>query len=53
MPKGYIVADFRARDRAEMQRFAEALAPVIAAFGGRVVARDAVADIDLRIVEGS
>ncbi|MCT4685501.1 MAG: DUF1330 domain-containing protein [Roseicyclus sp.] len=45
MPKGYIVANIRARDRAEMQRFAEASAPVIAEFGGRVLARDPAPDI--------
>jgi uncharacterized protein (DUF1330 family) len=40
MPKGYIVANIRARDRAGMQRFAEASAPVIAEYGGRVLTRD-------------
>ena len=40
MPKGYIVANIRARDKEEMRRFAEASAPVIAEFGGRVLTRD-------------
>ncbi|MEJ6391084.1 DUF1330 domain-containing protein [Gymnodinialimonas ulvae] len=40
MPKGYIVANIRARDMDGMRRFAEASAPVIAEFGGRILARD-------------
>ena len=40
MPKGYVIANIRARDMDEMRRFAEASAPVIAEFGGRVLVRD-------------
>ncbi|MBL4627246.1 MAG: DUF1330 domain-containing protein [Roseicyclus sp.] len=40
MPKGYIVANIRAHDAEGIKRFAEASAPVIAKFGGRVLARD-------------
>jgi uncharacterized protein (DUF1330 family) len=45
MPKGYIIATIRARDMAGMQRFAEASAPVVAEFGGRVLVRDPAPDI--------
>ncbi|GAA5080159.1 DUF1330 domain-containing protein [Roseibacterium beibuensis] len=40
MPKGYIVANIRTDDMDGMKRFAEASAPVIAEYGGRVLARD-------------
>lgn len=40
MPKGYIVANIRAHDMEGMQRFGAASSPVIAEFGGRVLARD-------------
>jgi uncharacterized protein (DUF1330 family) len=40
MPKGYIVANIRAHDMEGMKRFGEASGPVIAEFGGRVLARD-------------
>ena len=45
MPKGYIVASIRTDDMDTMRRFAEASAPVIAEFGGRVLARDPMPDI--------
>ena len=45
MPKGYIIASIRTQDMDTMRRFAEASAPVIAAFGGRVLARDTNPDI--------
>ena len=45
MPKGYIVASIRTDDMETMRRFAEASGPVIAEFGGRVLARDARPDI--------
>lgn len=44
MPKGYIVASIRTDDMETMRRFAEASAPVIEEFGGRVLARDANPD---------
>lgn len=40
MPKGYIIASIRTDDMDTMRRFAEASAPVIAEYGGRVLARD-------------
>ena len=40
MSKGYIVASIRTDDMETMRRFAEASAPVIAEYGGRVLARD-------------
>ncbi|MBY4894478.1 DUF1330 domain-containing protein [Rhodobacteraceae bacterium N5(2021)] len=40
MPKGYIIATIRAHDMDGMMRFAEASAPVVAEFGGRVLVRD-------------
>lgn len=40
MPKGYIVANIRAHDMDGIARFGAASAPVIAKFGGRVLARD-------------
>ncbi len=40
MPKGYIIANIRAHDMDGMRRFADASSPVIAEFGGRVLARD-------------
>ncbi|MCU4652450.1 DUF1330 domain-containing protein [Roseibacterium sp. SDUM158016] len=52
MPKGYIVANIRARDRAGMQRFAEASAPVIAEYGGRVLARDPAPELREGELEG-
>ena len=45
MPKGYIIASIRTDDMDTMRRFAEASAPVIAEFGGRVLARDTQPDI--------
>ena len=45
MPKGYIIASIRTDDMETMRRFAEASAPVIAEFGGRVLARDPQPDI--------
>ena len=45
MPKGYIIASIRTDDMETMRRFAEASAPVIAKFGGRVLARDPQPDI--------
>ena len=44
MAKGYVVANIRARDQDGMRRFAEASAPVIAEYGGRVLARDTSAE---------
>jgi uncharacterized protein (DUF1330 family) len=52
MPKGYIVANIRARDMDGMRRFAEASAPVIAEFGGRVLTRDQAADTREGTLEG-
>ncbi len=45
MPKGYIIASIRTDDMDTMRRFAEASAPVIAEYGGRVLARDPNPDI--------
>jgi len=45
MPKGYIIASIRTDDMDTMRRFAEASAPVIAEFGGRVLARDPKPDV--------
>lgn len=45
MPKGYIIASIRTDDMDTMRRFAEASAPVIAEYGGRVLARDPKPDI--------
>lgn len=45
MPKGYIIASIRTDDMDKMRRFAEASAPVIAEYGGRVLARDPTPDI--------
>ncbi|ABV91789.1 protein of unknown function DUF1330 [Dinoroseobacter shibae DFL 12 = DSM 16493] len=40
MPKGYIVASIRSNDMETIGRFAAAAGPVIAEYGGRVLARD-------------
>lgn len=45
MPKGYIIASIRTDDMDTMRRFAEASAPVIAEFGGRVLVRDPQPDL--------
>ena len=45
MPKGYIIASIRTDDMDTMRRFAEASAPVIAQFGGRVLVRDPKPDL--------
>ncbi len=45
MPKGFIMASIRTDDMDTMRRFAEASAPVIAEYGGRVLARDAHPDV--------
>lgn len=45
MPKGYIIASIRTGDMDTMRRFAEASAPVIAQYGGRVLVRDPKPDI--------
>lgn len=45
MPKGYIVANIRAHDTEGIARFAQAAAPVIAEYGGRVLARDPAPEV--------
>ncbi|OAN78963.1 hypothetical protein A8B78_00965 [Jannaschia sp. EhC01] len=45
MPKGYIIATIRAHDMEGMMRFAEASAPVVAEFGGRVLVRDLLPEV--------
>lgn len=45
MAKGYIIASIRTDDMDTMRRFAEASAPVIAEFGGRVLVRDPMPNI--------
>lgn len=45
MPKGYIIASIRTEDMDTMRRFAEASAPIIKEYGGRVLARDPQPDI--------
>lgn len=45
MPKGYIIASIRTTDMEAMRRFAESSGPVVAEYGGRVLARDPNPDI--------
>lgn len=52
MPKGYIIANIRAHDMEGMKRFAEASAPVIEEFGGRVLVRNPTPDLREGDVQG-
>ena len=44
MSKGYVVANIRVRDQEKFQQFSGMAGPAIQKYGGKVLARDAVAD---------
>ena len=44
MPKGYVVANIRVRDQEKFQQFSGMAGPAIQKYGGKVLARGAVAD---------
>ena len=44
MPKGYVVANIRVRDQEKFQQFSGIAGPAIQKYGGKVLARGAVAD---------
>ena len=44
MPKGYVVANIRVRDQEKFQQFSGMAEPAIQKYGGKVLARGAVAD---------
>ena len=44
MPKGYVVANIRVTDQEKFQQFSGMAAPAIQKYGGKVLARGAVAD---------
>ena len=44
MSKGYVVANIRVRDQEKFQQFSGMAGPAIQKYGGKVLARDVVAD---------
>ncbi len=44
MPKGYLVANIRVKDKEKFQQFSGMAGPAIKKYGGKVLARGAVAD---------
>ena len=44
MPKGYLVANIRVKDEEKFQQFSGMAGPAIKKYGGKVLARGAVAD---------
>ena len=44
MPKGYLVANIRVKDQEKFQQFSGMAGPAIKKYGGKVLARGAVAD---------